>query len=313
MSVIWFIGTLVLVFVISLFVLYDVIFSGDKKYMSDERALPKGEQYEPYHGTITKCVDEVVEVPFEALEILSYDGYKLFGRYYHLNDGVPLIIFFHGYRCSSLRDGNGIFLYARKLGYNVLLVDQRAHWNSGGKTITFGIKERYDARSWVEYAMQRFGEKQQIYLSGLSMGAATVLMASNLDLPENVIGIMADCPYSSPKAILCSVMKSLGFPYKLTYWMARLSAKWIGKFDVEEASAIEAVKESEIPTLIIHGDDDRFVPCSMSIDCQLVGENHVELVLIKGAGHGMSHCVDTQSYEKAVLAFFQKTQNQAEV
>lgn len=308
MSVVWFLFALVLLFVVSLFVLYDVIFSGNKKYMSDERSLPKGEQYEPYHGTITKCVDQVVEVPFEAVEIMSYDGWKLAGRYYHLTDQAPLIIFFHGYRCSSLRDGNGIFLYTRKLGYNVLLVDQRAHGNSQGKTITFGVRERYDCKNWVEYAVKRFGENQKIYLCGLSMGAATVLMASDMSLPENVIGIMADCPYSSPKAILCSVMKNLGFPSKLTYWMAKLSAKWIGKFDVEEASAIEAVKRSEIPTLIIHGDSDDFVPCSMSIDCQLAGEGHVDLLLIKGAGHGMSHCVDTSGYEKAVYAFFQKTQ-----
>jgi len=199
-------------------------------------------------------------------------------------------------------------LYSRKFGYNVLLVDQRAHWNSGGRTITFGIKERYDAKCWAEYAVERFGREQQIYLCGLSMGAATVLMAANTGLPEQVIGIMADCPYSSPQAILCSVMKDLGFPSKVTYQLARLSAKWIGKFDIEEASAIDAIRESRIPILILHGADDRFVPCSMSIDCQAAGKDNVDLVLIKGAGHGMSHCVDATSYEKAVSAFFKKTQ-----
>lgn len=295
-------------FVVTLFVLYDVIFSGNKRYMSDERSLPKGEQFEPYHSTITSCVDQVLEVPYETVEIVSYDGLRLRGRYYHLTDGAPLVLFFHGYRCSSLRDGNGIFLYTRKLGYNVLLVDQRAHGNSEGKTITFGVKERFDCKKWVEYVVERFGAEQKIYLSGLSMGAATVLMASDVGLPENVIGILADCPYSSPKEILCTVMRKLGFPAKPTYYLAKLCAKLIGGFDVEETSALEAVKRSQIPTLIIHGDSDDFVPCSMSMDCQMVGENHVELLLIKGAGHGMSHCVDTPSYEKAVLAFFEKTQ-----
>lgn len=308
MSVVWFLLTLIVLFVISLYVLYDVIFSGNKKYMCDERSLPTGEQYEPYHDMITKCVDQVLEVPYEPVEILSEEGYKLAGKYYHLKDYAPIVIFFHGYRCSSLRDGNGIFLYSRKLGYNVLLVDQRAHWNSEGKTITFGVKERFDAKRWAEYAVERFGEQQKIYLAGLSMGAATVLMTANIGLPENVIGIMADCPYSSPKAILSSVMKNLGFPPKFTYWMARLSAKWIGHFDTEEASALESVRESKIPILILHGDDDRFVPCTMSIECQAAAKGNVDLVLIKGAGHGMSHCVDALRYEKAVLAFFKKTQ-----
>lgn len=307
MLVIWFLLVVVLLFLISLYVLYDVIFSSNKRYMGDENSLPHGEQYEPYHETITRCVKEVLEVPFEEVFVTSFDGLKLAGRYYHLNDQAPLIIFFHGYRCSGLRDGNGIFLYTRKLGFNVLLVDQRAHGKSEGNTITFGVKGRFDCKSWVDYAIERFGKEQKIYLSGLSMGGATVLMAADIGLPENVIGILADCPYSSPKAILCSVIKQMGFPVKLTYQMAKISAKWIGKFDIEEASAVEAIKNSQIPILILHGDADDFVPCYMSIDCQAAGKDNVRLKLIKGAAHGMSHCVDTQSYEEAVYAFFQET------
>ena len=307
MVVVGFVVFLALLFVVFVIVLYDVIFSTNKHYMGDDDTLPHGEGYNDYHGTITKCVEEVRKVPFEEVQVLSHDGLVLKGKYYHLEDDAPIIMFFHGYRCSAIRDGNGIFLYTRKLGFNVLLADQRAHGNSQGKTITFGVKERYDVRSWVEYFTKRFGTKQKIYLSGLSMGGATVLMASDIGLPKNVIGILADCPYSSPKAILCSVIKQMHFPVKMTYALAHLSASWIGQFDVEEASAIEAVRNSQIPTLIIHGDADDFVPCSMSMDCQLAGEDHVQLVLIKGAAHGMSHCVDTPSYEKAVYAFFQRT------
>lgn len=312
MTVFWYVIGFCFLFVIILFVLYDVIFSANKRYMGDDSSLPHGEQFDSYHETITTCVNAVLKIPYEKVEVLSYDGLLLAGKYYHMQDGAPLIIFFHGYRCSSIRDGNGIFLYARKLGFNVLLADHRAHGSSQGKTITFGVKERYDVRSWVQYMIKRMGREQKIYLSGLSMGGATVLMASNIGLPENVIGILADCPYSSPKAILCSVIKQMGFPVKVTYWMAKLSAKWIGKFDVEETSALKAVKESQIPTLIIHGDADEFVPCSMSMDCQVAGERHVQLVLIKGAGHGMSHCVDMTSYEEAVFDFFKRTMKDLE-
>lgn len=302
-----FIAVVTLLLAVFLFILYDVIFSSNQRYMGDDSSLPHGELYDAYHETITKCVGEVLEEPYEEVKVLSYDGYVLSGKYYHLKEDAPLIMFFHGYRCSAIRDGNGIFLYTRKLGFNVFLADQRAHGKSEGKTITFGVKERYDVLSWTEYFTKRFGEKQKIYLSGLSMGGATVLMASNIGLPDNVIGILADCPYSSPKAILCTVIKQLGFPVKLTYALARLSAKLLGKFDMEESSAIEAVRESEIPTLIVHGNADDFVPCTMSMDCQLAGEDHVQLVLIKGAAHGMSHCVDTPNYEKAAYDFFEQT------
>ena len=307
MIVVWILLAVVLLFLVALYVVYDVIFSANKRYMGDEHDLPNGKQYQPYHETITSSVKQVLEVPFEEVSVTSFDGLKLAGRYYHLRDGAPLIIFFHGYRCSSLRDGNGIFLYTRKLGFNVLLVDQRAHGKSEGKTITFGVKGRYDCKSWVDFAINRFGEEQKIYLSGLSMGGATVLMAADIGLPQNVIGILADCPYSSPKAILCSVIKQLGFPVKLTYQLAKLSAKWIGKFDVEEASAIESVRNSQIPILILHGNADDFVPCYMSMDCLAAGKGNVCLTLIKGAAHGRSLCVDTPAYERSVYAFFENT------
>ena len=304
---VWFLVVLALLFVVAIFVLYDVIYSTNRRYMGDDNSLPHGEKYDGYHDVITRCVKEVLEEPFEEIQILSHDDLTLSGKYYHYQDGAPLILFFHGYRCSAIRDGNGIFLYTRKHGFNVFLADQRAHGKSQGKTITFGVKVRYDVRSWVEYFTKRFGENQKIYISGLSMGGATVLMASDIGMPKNVIGIVADCPYSSPKAILCSVIKQLNFPVKLTYAIAKLSAKWIGKFDVEEASAIEALRKGQIPTLILHGDADDFVPCSMSMDCQVAGEDHVQLVLIKGAAHGMSHCVDAPSYEAALYDFFQRT------
>lgn len=274
--------------------------------MNDEHSLPHGEQYDAYHDVITECVNAVLEVLFEEVSITSRDGLKLYGKYYHKNDGAPIIVFFHGYRCCAIRDGNGIFLFSRKKGFNVLLVDQRAHGKSEGKTITFGVRERFDCLEWVEYLVKRFGNEQKIVLTGLSMGAATVLMAADVGLPENVKGIIADCGYSSPSGILKTVMKDLRFPVKLTYWLAKLGARIYGGFDVEEASAVAALQNTEIPILLIHGDDDRFVPCSMSTECCNVGKGEVELVLIKGAGHGMSHCVDADKYEDAVSRFWQR-------
>ena len=307
MIVVWIAAGAFLLFVVALYVVYDICFSGNQRHMGDEHDLPKGEQYVPYHDVIRRCVDRVMADTYEEVSMYSHDGLKLAGRYYHRADGAPLIIFFHGYRCSSLRDGNGIFLYSKTLRYNILLVDQRVHGKSEGKTITFGVKERYDCFSWVEWALQKFGLEQKIILAGLSMGAATVLMTANMGLPQNVKGIMADCPYSSPKAVIRKVIKDMNFPVGITYWLAKTAAKYIGKFDLEETSAVEAVRNSKIPILIIHGDDDRFVPCTMSRECFEAGTDHVELVLVEGAGHGMSHCVDTKKYEEATLAFFRKT------
>lgn len=305
MIIVWIAAGVLLLSAAALFVVYDICFSGNKKYMGDE--LPKGEQYVPYHDVIRRCMELVRMEPYEEVSVYSHDGLKLAGKYYHRANGAPLIIFFHGYRCNSLRDGNGIFLYTKTLRYNILLVDQRVHGKSEGKTITFGIKERYDCFCWVDWAMQKFGPEQKIILAGLSMGAATVLMTADMGLPENVKGIMADCPYSSPKVVIRKVIRDMKLPVGITYWLAKTAAKLIGKFDLEETSAVEAVSNSKIPILIIHGDDDRFVPCTMSRECQKAGGDIVELVLVEGAGHGMSHCVDAKKYEEATLTFFRKT------
>jgi len=186
------------------------------------------------------------------------------------------------------------------------MVDQRAHGKSEGKTMTFGIRERHDVLSWLEYAIKRFGCKTPILLAGISMGAATVLMASGLNLPENVKGIMADCPYSSPKNILKTVMRSLKMPDKIFYPLAKWSARIFGGFDLEAVSAREAVTECKVPVLLIHGDDDRFVPCSMSQECYDACASEKRLVFVKDAAHGISYCVDGALYEREVRAFVEK-------
>ncbi len=290
-------------FMAFLYGIYYIIFRRNRSTMKDERTVPAGEQYEPYAESILRGVDRVLPEKYEAVEIVSKDGLKLYGKYYHTAEGAPLAIFFHGYRCGSIRDGNGAFVLSKERGYNVLMVDQRAHGKSQGKVMTFGIKERLDCLQWIDYANKRFGTRMPILLMGISMGASTVLMASGEDLPENVRCVIADCPFSAPKEIIQTVMKSMKLPVRLLYPLAKLSARVYGKFDLEETSVTEAVKNSKIPILFIHGDDDRFVPCSMGQACYEACASKKQIFLVKGAGHGLSHCVDAKGYANAVHGF----------
>ena len=95
------------------------------------------------------------------------------------------------------------------------------------------------------------------------MGAATVLMASDLDLPASVKGIIADCPYSSPEGILVKVGKDLHFPELPSRILLRSSARLLGDFALNEASAERAVANTKVPILILHGEEDHFVPATM--------------------------------------------------
>ena len=272
--------------------------------------------YSAYKMTFGKCkrvdgaqvdVSHVEKIPFQRIFIESRDEITLAGKYYHFREHAPLILFFHGYHGTALRDGNGILSYAKNNGYNILLVDQRAHGKSGGRCITFGIKERYDCLDWIRYANRRFGDHTPIILAGISMGASTVLMASDLGLPANVKGIMADCPYSEPKEILKKVMIQMKYPVNVTYTAVRLGGKFFGKFDIEEHSALESMKNCYVPVLFIHGDEDELVPYEMSKDCyEACVSSEKRHVVVKGAAHGMSYCVDKALYEKEVEDFLNK-------
>ena len=305
-------GILLILIIISVYVIYRVCFGAFRPNWEGEKVeyyAPAGEAYEPFKEVIEMGIRNVINAKeFELVEITSVDGLKLCGRYYHRNDGAPLIVFMHGYKGNFYRDGNGIFTYSKKFGCNVLLVYQRSQGLSEGKSITFGIMERQDCKSWVEYAVNRFGQEQKILISGISMGAATVMMAADTGLPDNVKGIMADCGFTSPKDILCSVMDNLKLPSGLFYPMAKLGAKWFGGFNLEETSAVESLKNCKIPVLLIHNEGDDFVPFWMSKKCyEACASADKIFVEVQGAGHGMSYCLQPKEYEEALDEFFEKT------
>ena len=115
----------------------------------------------------------------------------LVGKYYEYKKDAPIEILFHGYKGNGERDLSGGIERCFKIGRSAIIVDQRGAGESDGHTITFGIKEHLDAIKWAEYASNRFGSDAKIILTGLSMGAATVLMASGKKLPDNVKCILA--------------------------------------------------------------------------------------------------------------------------
>lgn len=263
----------------------------------------KGDQYEAVADNIARISHIMERAAFEGISIEAYDGTRLFGRYYHLKDGAPVEILFHGYRSHAFRDCSGGHALSRKMGFNALVVDQRAHGNSGGHTISFGIRERHDVLSWIQYMNSRFGSDSPIILSGLSMGAATVLMSASLSLPKNVACIIADAPFSSPAAIIEKVCADEHYPVALCRPFIHLGALIYGGFRLNEIDAKTAVRNTDIPILLIHGEDDRFVPCSMSREIATCSNGHAEIQTFPKAGHGLCYMTDPIRYEQSVLEF----------
>ena len=222
------------------------------------------------------------------------------------DDPKGTILLAHGYRSSKIVDFSQAFGMYHGLGMNILLPDQRAHGKSQGKYITFGVKESHDMLSWVKYHNKTFGEIPLI-LSGLSMGASTVLFLADAELPVNVKGIIADCGFTSPREIIKSVFHSvIRLPAAPTLWVANILTRVFAGFSLTEKDSRESLKNSKVPVLLIHGEDDGFVPCEMTKQAHAVCKEPKELFLVKGADHGVSFLVAKERYVEIVKTFLQK-------
>ncbi len=271
---------------------------------SDPYALLKGEQYRKIREKSHKLISQMEGHPFEEVLIKAKDGIGLYGRYYHLADGAPLQIQVHGYRGNALRDFCGGNQLAREMGHNTLVVDQRAHGNSGGRTIGFGEKECEDVAAWVEYAAHRFGTEMPIILSGVSMGAATVLLCADMEMKGNVVGIIADCPYSSTQKIIRKVARDMGLPADILMPFIKGGARLFGGLSLDR-DICAAAANSKVPILLIHGESDRFVPCQMSREIAATAEQ-VTLVTFAEAGHGLSYMTDYERYKSEIYSFVER-------
>lgn len=290
-------------FMLALLFCYRQVFWVRRSATQRACVVPSGEQYHRIQDRIVNLIESSDAIPFEEVSIHSHDGLRLVGRYYETSPGAPVQIQCHGYRSHPIRDFSGGLQLALKNGHNVLLIYQRAHGKSEGKCLSFGVLERQDVLNWVNYVNSRFGAETPVFLVGISMGAATVTMASDLELPANVAGIVADCGYSSPKKIIQKVMADMHYPVPLLYPLVRLSGRVFGGFDIESAASETALKKCRIPVLFIHGEDDLFVPCDMSRENHAACASRKQLHTIPGAGHGISYMVDEKAYCDTVTAF----------
>ncbi len=263
-----------------------------------------GTDWSQYMSFIEERKAEMLAQTNEDIYCQSEDGLKLHATYFPGREEHKVVICFHGYTSEGMSDYIGLSGYYLSKGYGMLLVDERAHGKSEGEYIGFGCKDRWDALKWIEWVIQKCGQEVQILLHGISMGAATVLMASGLELPTQVKGIVSDCAFTSPKYVFTHVLHSMyhipAFPLiQITDYINKKKAG----YGMDECNAAREVKKAKIPILFIHGDADTFVPCSM---CEEIYENCAapkKKLLIKGAAHAESYYKDKESYEKALDDF----------
>ena len=296
---------LLLVLGISFGIYRYVLFSpvGDQ---NDPHHLPRGDQYDPKRDEMLRYIDDLLARPHERVSIVSGDGLRLAADYYPGLSGRPVHICCHGYRGLGVRDFCGIAQMLMEQGDGVLLIHQRGQGDSEGHTMTFGIREREDVLLWARYAEQRFGQQTPLFLYGMSMGAATVLMASALPLPLSVKGILADCPFDTPRDIIVNAAEKM-FPHGRILWpFLQVGAFVYGRgLRFGTLCCHDAVRKSGVPILILHGKDDRYVPADMSEPVVAAAPDRVTRITFPHAGHVMSFFEDAERYASVTRAFIE--------
>lgn len=276
-------------------------FTATKRYPED---VDGTEQDGPYNESRKADVEDLREYPFLSVCTKSQDGLRLCARLYENTPSAPVVICFHGYRGTSVDDFCGIFSYLYGRGMSVLMVDQRHQGHSEGACMSFGILERYDVLSWLDFVRERYGADVPVWLYGMSMGAATVLMASELIPAGSVRGIIADSAYTSADKVLFNTMKHHGVPLpRASYRIVSLGACMCGHFRPGAVNVAEAVKKTNAPILLLHGEKDDCIPCSMSREIQSSNPEKILLYTFPAASHIMSCYCEPVRYRKVLGAF----------
>lgn len=220
-----------------------------------------------------------------SVTITSYDGLKLNGYRINNHENNKYVIIVHGFTGSK----NDMLDVAKKfddMGYNILLIDQRASGESEGKYATYGLKESLDLIKWIDYLVNKCPDSQ-IVLYGVSMGASTVISSLGTKLPDNVKCAIEDSGFSSLYEELKFFMKEKYHLLFVDTILKLLEKKMIAKLDFtyEDCNHKIALKNNVVPLLIIHGTADTIVPFEMSKRIYNSTNGVKKIFVVEGTNH----------------------------
>lgn len=283
-----------------------IAYIGSNRNGNIDKLLKKNEASGEAPDTIKTLRSKAKELISEEYEIMNREGFPLHGYLIRSKRASNVYVFYnHGYRSP---DGGMEFgcLYPmwEKYDYNCFFVDHRGHGKSGGTHISFGLHESVDNMEWLAFMRKEFGENIQIILHGQSMGAATVLMMSGKELPDQVKCIVADCGFS---CYFDEALHVIQFPgNRLVMEIANLYLRLAHKVDMKKAKPVEAVTQAKKPILFTHGGKDSFVPTHMGELNYEACVSEKEFHVFPEAEHATSLLVYPEEYADCVDKFICK-------
>ena len=241
--------------------------------------------------------------PHQRWTVTAHDGTRLAGYYFPApRPAQRTVILIHGHRADASLMGNFARDY-RARGFNVLMADNRAHGDSGGRCVGMGWLDHFDYLRWTRRLVRTAGPDARIVLHGLSMGGATALLLSGSpDLPPQARAVISDCSFSSARAEFAYHLRARHLPARLILPLASPMCRMLAGYRLTQASPLDAIARAAVPVLLIHGGADSYNPTAMAHELHSA-QPHADLWIVPGADHVMSYFTDPGAYRKRVEQF----------
>ena len=299
------IGGLLLIIII--YISYMIFKFATHPLASPRTDLTKVKRFKSFEDKVQMSYSFYQSLLKEEVTIKSHDNLTLHAEIISKQNAKGTIIMLHGYQSSAFVDFTVMIKHCYEMGYNLVLPAQRGCGISEGKYITFGIKERFDLRDWINYANGLFGDDLPIILYGVSMGASTVIMSTELGLPKNVKMLVCDCGFDKPWHICQNVLVSTRhlptFPF---LYLSDFFGIVFAHFSLHKTSPVKALKTNQLPILYFHGRLDAFVPIQMGLNNYEHTKSPKEICIMDEAIHVTCMLKEEKRYQKTFDQFIEK-------
>lgn len=203
----------------------------------------------------------MAQLPYEGWRLQSHRNTALFARFYACGNKEKIMLLFHGYNAPWISLLKYLSLL-QKQGWSVLMPDHQAQGESEGRYISYGALESEDGCLWLQELQRRYPEAE-LAVMGESMGAATALLLAQR-CPQ-LSFCVADCPFADLERELgYMARKRYRIPSGLLLPLCKLWFRILTGRTMDQASPQRRIDRLKVPTLLIHGSEDRTVPVESS-------------------------------------------------
>ena len=258
------------------------------------------------------------ERDWEPVRVNGTDGTMLRGTYIADTRGShQTVILLHGLYQNRMMCLPYVSIY-RNLGYNVLLIDQRGHGESGGEHTDWGLSEVDDLTQWVQWLHEKDGA-MKIGLHGISLGAAMALLYAGSDRGDSLSFVVADSSYGNIIALGREKLRQAARDERVVWGYNILDPFFQAAMlfhthklvaNIEPAQAVRFIKA---PILFLHGGKDKLVPVQTVQDLyEHCGSQDKHIYIFTHSPHAVGIETDTDAYHRVVTRFLRNRHVQSE-